>query len=90
MKFMKKKKQQKPWKEETEKLMNFIYENELENDFQQFSPYHFRILGNLDVWAGSKKYYVHNSGGSCFYENVDELKEVIDFHAKPILTSKSE
>lgn len=77
---MKKEKKQKLWKEETDKLMEFLYENELESKFKQFSPYHIRILDKIDVWSGSKKYYVRGSSGSRSYNDIQELKEIIQLN----------
>lgn len=72
-----KKRKPKPWKEESEKLMNFLCENDLEKEVHQFSPYHFRIKERLDVWPGSKKYYVRGTSGSQSYGSVQEIGEIL-------------
>ena len=69
---------------ETKKLMDFLYENELDSSFQQFSTYHFRILDRLDVWPGSKKYWLIGTKSSNFYEHVDYLLKVLFPNIKDI------
>ncbi len=54
-------------------LMDFIYTNGLELDFQQFSPYHFRIKNKIDVWPSTQKVYVKGMSGSKTYESAKEI-----------------
>lgn len=68
------------WEKETETLETFMYENGLENNTQQFSPYHFRIKTDkvtIDIWAGAKKFYIKGMGGSTRYNDINELKEYL-------------
>lgn len=73
-------KKPKPWVEETEKLEKFIYENGLENNTTQLSPYHFRIKtlkATIDIWAGSKKFFIKGTGGATEYKTPSELKKYL-------------
>lgn len=64
-----------------EELMQFIYENGFEQDFEQFSPYHFRIKG-VDVWPTSKRYYIKGKGKSIQYKDINEIKMFIKIKNK--------
>ena len=68
------------WENGNKDLENFMYENELEDNTEQFSPYHFRIKtskATIDIWAGVKKFYIHGLGCSTHYNNINELKKYI-------------
>jgi hypothetical protein len=65
-------------KKRTDALINFIYENDLERDFEQYSPYHFRLKGKIDVWPISQKFYVRGTTRSQVYGSVGELKKLIN------------
>ena len=74
------KRPQKPWAEETAKLEEWLYENELYDQSAQLSPYHWRIKtikATIDVWAGSKKFYIKGTGGSTTYQDINELKKYL-------------
>lgn len=64
-------------KRREQELMNFLYENELEKDFEQFSKYHFRVKEKVDIWPISRKYYVRGTNGSKVYTNLRDLKKVL-------------
>lgn len=77
---MSRKKRKKDWASETDKLYDFLIELDITEDkVTRFSEYHIRIFGRrkVDVWAGSKKYYVLGSIGAKTYESLQELKEFI-------------
>lgn len=67
------------WQKETQELENFLYENDLYERAEQFSPYHFRVIGKMtvDIWAGSKKYFIHGMSGSACYDKINELKKYL-------------
>lgn len=68
---------QKPWSEESSKLSDFINENDIK--FKQFSEYHFRLMNKIDVWPGSKKYWIIGTVGSKDYKNINELKQYLSY-----------
>lgn len=65
------------WDEKNQELENFIYENGLEDDYVQFSTYHFRLKNKIDVWCGRKKFMVKGSTNSRTYEHINELLKFI-------------
>ena len=67
------------WERETKKLETFLYENELYENAEQFSPFHFRIKGKqtVDIWAGSRKYFIHGMARSAIYGDLNELKDYL-------------
>lgn len=68
------------WRQETEKLETFIYENGLEKYAFQMSQYHFRIKtlkATIDIWAGPKKYFIKGTGSAATYKNPSELKKYL-------------
>jgi hypothetical protein len=75
----KKRKSKKDWDYETERLCNFLDENDLDREFEQFSQYHFRIRGKVDVWPGSRKFWVVGMKGSSVYQNPKELLPYIEY-----------
>lgn len=75
-----KRKNPKDWKGEEDRLYNFLMDIEIkEEQVKKYTQYHIRIFGRriVDVWAGSKKYFVRGSSGSRQYNNPEELKEFI-------------
>ena len=75
-----KRKPKKDWVGEKDKLFDFLIDLDFEeNKVVQYSEYHTRIFGRkvVDVWAGSKKYFVRGSIGSKEYESLEELKEYL-------------
>lgn len=65
----------KPWDAETEKLEQFCYENDLEQELVQFSKYHFRLKNKIDIWPGSKKFWIIGKRGSENYQDINEIKK---------------
>jgi hypothetical protein len=68
------------WEEKTQELENFLNENELRDNAEQLSPYHFRLTTNkvtIDIWAGVKKFYIKGMSGSARYDNLNELKSYL-------------
>lgn len=77
---MSKKKSKIDWKKANEELETWMYENGLEEKMEQFGEYHWRITTykvQIDIWHGSKKYWVHGTGGSRYYQSLDELKKYL-------------
>lgn len=78
--YLKKQKNKIKWEKGTEELENFLYETELYDKAQQFSPYHFRITTEyciMDIWAGVKKFYIRGTSGSACYTDINELKKYL-------------
>ena len=70
----------KDWKGATSELLDFLIDCELEeHQVIQYSEYHVRVFGRrkVDIWCGSKKYYVLGSPSSKTYNSLEELKEYI-------------
>jgi len=76
---LKKQKNKIKWEKGTQDLENFLYENELYENAEQYSPYHFRIKGKqiVDIWAGPKKFFIKGMSGSSRYDNINELKKYL-------------
>lgn len=74
---MKNKKEKRKQKLESaiEALLDFIYKNDLEKNLIQFTPYHFRFVGEktVDIWPSSHKMFVHGTSGSVEYDYVEDL-----------------
>ena len=76
----KRKKKAERWTIGNSEFENWMYENSLEDKVVQFSQYHWRIKtqkATVDVWAGSKKYWIHGTSGSRAYKTLQELKQYI-------------
>lgn len=74
------KKKFKDWAGEKDKLFDFLVDLDLEeHQVVQYSEYHTRIFGRrvVDVWAGSKKYFIRGTNSSKTYTDLEELKEFI-------------
>ena len=65
-------------KERIQELEDFCCANDLERELKQFSPYHFRIVGKIDIWPGRKIYYIPGWNHSKSYSNLNELKKYVD------------
>lgn len=65
------------WNFGNSEFENFMYENGLEDNTKQYSQYHWRITtikAIIDIWPGSKKFWIHGTGGSATYDILDEIK----------------
>lgn len=74
------KKKKKDWDGEEEKLSDFLECIGIEDtQVKKYSPYHIRVLGKrtVDIWCGSKKYYVLGSASSKEYKTLFELEEYL-------------
>lgn len=59
---------------------SFMYANGIEDSCVQLSPYHWRIKtykATIDVWPGSKKFWIHGTGGSRIFDTIQELKQYL-------------
>lgn len=70
---------------EVDEVIDFIYQMGLENDFMQYTPYHFKILKKINVWPNTKRYYIDgDKTGSKTYNSIYELINIIEKYEKTV------
>ena len=65
-------------KRNIQELEDFCCANDLERELKQFSPYHFRLLGKIDIWPGRKILYIQGRNHSENYWDINDLKKYVN------------